>query len=114
LLDPLEEIPTSDAAAVRWWIEPTSGIWPQLAEALRLDAVGLDATDESPQRVRARWSVTVTITDIHLLRRHTPSPDLPGDTFPELWNHAADPFAPLTDLPGATWEPISVEVARAR
>jgi hypothetical protein len=114
LLDPLEEFTTSDAAAVRWWIEPTSGIWPQLAEALRLDAVGLDATDESPQGVRARWSVTVTITDIHLLRRRTASPDLPDDPFPELWNRAADPFAPLTDLPGATWEPISVEVARAR
>jgi hypothetical protein len=114
LLDPYEEITTSDAAAIRWWIEPTTGIWPQLAEALRLDAVDLDTTDESPQRVRARWSVTVTITDIHLLRRHTPSPDRPGDTFPELWNRAADPFAPLTDLPGATWVPISVEVARAR
>ena len=114
LLDPLEEIPISDAAAVRWWIEPTSGIWPQLAEALRLDAVGLDATDESPQRVHARWSVAVTITDIHLLRRRTASPDLPDDPFPELWNRAADPFAPLTELPGATWEPISVEVVRTR
>jgi hypothetical protein len=114
LLDPHEEITTSDAAAVRWWIEPTTGIWPQLAEALRLDAVDLDATDESPQRVRARWSVTVTIADIHLLRRHTPSRDLSDDTFPELWNRAADPFAPLIHLPGATWEPISVEVVRAR
>jgi hypothetical protein len=114
LLDPLEEIATSDAAAIRWWIEPTSRIWPELAEALRLDAVGLDATDESPQRVRARWSVTVTISDIHLLRRRTASPDLPDDPFPELWNRAADPFVPLTDLPGATWEPISVQVDRAR
>jgi hypothetical protein len=114
LLDPCEEITTSDAAAVRWWIEPTTGIWPQLAEALRLDAVDLDTTDESPQRVHARWSVTVTITDIHLLRRHTPRPNLPDDTFPELWNRAADPFAPLTELPGATWEPISVEVVRTR
>jgi hypothetical protein len=58
--------------------------------------------------------VTVTITDIHLLRRRTPDPDLPDDTFPELWNRAADPFAPLTDLPGATREPIAVEVVRAR
>jgi hypothetical protein len=114
LLDPHEEITTSAAAAIRWWIESTTGTWPQLAEALRLDAVDLDTTDESPQRVHARWSVTVTITDIHLLRRHIPSPDLPDDTFPELWNRAADPFAPLTDLPGTTWEPISVEVARAR
>jgi len=114
LLDPHEEIATSDAAAVRWWIEPTTGIWPQLAEALRLDAIDLDATDEGPRRVRARWSVTVTITDIHLLRRNTASTDLPDDTFPELWNRAADPLAPLSDLPGATWKPISVEVVRAR
>lgn len=48
LRDPYEEITTSDAAAIRWWIEPTTGIWSQLAEALRLDAVDLDATDESP------------------------------------------------------------------
>jgi len=61
--------------------EPTCGIWPQLAEALRLAAVGLDATNESPQRVRARWSVTVTITDIQLLRRRTASPDLPDPTW---------------------------------
>src|SRR5690349_14447700 len=45
LLDPHEEIATSDAAAVRWSIEPTAGIWPQLAEALRIDAIDLDATD---------------------------------------------------------------------
>jgi hypothetical protein len=58
--------------------------------------------------------VTVTITDIHLLRRRTPRPDLPDNTFADLWNRAADPFAPLTGLPGATWEPISVDVVRAR
>jgi hypothetical protein len=114
LLDPHEEIATSDAAAVRWWIEPTTGTWPQLAEALRLDAIDLDTTDESPERVRARWSVTVTITDIYLLHWNTASTDPPDDSFSELWKRAADPFAPLTDLPGATWEPISVEVVRAR
>jgi hypothetical protein len=114
LLDSYEEITTSDAAAVRWWIEPTTGIWPQLAEALRLDAIDLDTTDESPQRVRARWTVTVTITDIHLLNRNTATTDPPDDSFSELWNRAADPLAPLYDLPGATWEPISVEVVRAR
>jgi hypothetical protein len=38
---------------------------------------------------------------IHLLRRHNPRPNLRDDTFPELWNRAADPFAPLADLPGA-------------
>ena len=114
LLDPHEEIDTSDAAAVRWWIEPTTGTWPQLAEAVRLDAVDLDATDESLRQVRARWSVTVMITDIQLLRRYTSGSDAPNDTFPELWNRAADPFAPLAGLPGTTWEPISVEVVRGR
>jgi hypothetical protein len=29
-------------------------------------------------------------------------------------NHAADPFAPLTGLPGVTREPISVDVVRGR
>ena len=76
-------------------------------------AVDLDAADEGAQLVRAWWRVTVTITDIHLLRRRTASTGISDDTFAELWNGAADPFAPLTDLPGATWEPISVEVVRA-
>jgi hypothetical protein len=102
LLDPHEESTTSDAAAVRWWIEPT-GIWPQPADTLRLDAVDLDAADKGAQLVRARWRVTVTITDMHLLCGCTASTGLPDDTFAELWNGAADPFAPLTDLPGATW-----------
>jgi hypothetical protein len=65
-------------------------------------------------RVRARWSVTVTITDIRLLRSQAPGPDLPDESFPDLCNRTADPFAPLTRLPGATWEPISVAVTRGR
>ena len=32
LPDPQEEIATSDAAAIRWWIEPAVGLWPQLAD----------------------------------------------------------------------------------
>ncbi|MEJ7705029.1 MAG: hypothetical protein WKF47_15875 [Geodermatophilaceae bacterium] len=119
LLDPHEEIANSDAAAVRWWIEPTTGTWPWLAEALRLDAVDLDCddldtTDENPRQVRAHWSVTVTITDIDLLRTQVPGQGDSDDTFPELWNHAADPFAPLAGLPGVTWAPLSVEVLRGR
>ncbi len=114
LLDPHEEIVTSDAAAVRWWTEPTTGTWPQLAEALRLDVVDLDATDTSPRQVRARWSVTVTITDIDLLRTQAPGQGDADETFPGLWNRAADPFAPLAGLPGVTWAPVSVEVLRGR
>ena len=114
LLDDHEEIATSNAAAIRWWIDPTTGIWPELAEMLRLDLVDIDATDETTLRVRARWSVTVTITDIRLLRSQAPGPDLPDESFPDLWNRTADPFAPLTRLPGATWEPISVAVTRGR
>ena len=56
--------------------------------------------------------MTVTIADAHLLRQPRPGPDLADETFPEFWNRAADPFAPLTGLPGATWEPTAVEVAR--
>jgi hypothetical protein len=112
LLDMHEEITTSDAAAIRWWVEPTTGVWPQLAEALQLEAVDLDATDEGPRRVRARWAVTVRITDAHLLRQPEPGSDLADETFPELWNRAADPYAPLAGLPGATWEPTALEVTR--
>lgn len=70
LLDPHEEILTSDAAAVRWWVEPTTGVRPELADALRVDAVDLDATDESRGRLRVRWAVSVRITDVRLLRQH--------------------------------------------
>lgn len=77
---PREEIATSDAAAFRWWIETAAGIWPQLADTLRLDAVDLDATEEGPQRIRVRWSLTATITHIHLLRRHVSGPGLPDES----------------------------------
>ena len=93
-------------------VEPTTGTWPQLAEELQLEAVDLDATDEGPRRVRARWAVTVRITDAHILRQSAPGSDLADETFPEFWNRAADPFAPLVGLPGATWEPTALEVTR--
>ena len=114
LLDPHQEVATSNAAAVRWWIDPTTGIWPELAEALRIDVVDIDATDETTRRVRAHWSVTVTII------RHPPPPrpgpwlEAPGRVLPELWNRTADPFAPLAELRGAKWEPITAEITRGR
>lgn len=114
LLDPHEEVATSDAAAVRWWTEPTTGTWPQLGASLRLDAVELDATDEHPHLVRARWSVTVTITDVDLLRTEARGLTDTDQMFPDLWNRAADPFAPLAGLPGVTWTPVSVEIVRGR
>jgi hypothetical protein len=97
-----------------WWINPTTGIWPELAEALRLDVVDIDATDETRRRVQAHWSVRVTITDIRLLHAQAPGSKIPDESFPELWNRTADPFAPLARLRGGTWEPISVEVTRGR
>jgi hypothetical protein len=114
LLEEHQEIATSNAAAVRWWIDPTAGIWPELAEALRLDVVDIGATDETTRRVRAHWSVSVTITDIRLLRAQAPGSELPDESFPALWNRTADPFAPLAGLRGGSWEPISVEVTRGR
>ncbi len=115
-LDPHDEIITSNAAAVRWWIEPTEGLWPQLAEALRIDAVALDATDEGPRHVRVEWAVTVRIADVHPVRQHAHNPGEPpgrsGGSFADDWNRAADPYAPLAGLPGVTWTPIAVEVAR--
>jgi hypothetical protein len=53
--------------------DPTTGIWPDLAEALRLDVVDIDATDETTRRARAHWSGIVTITDIRLLRARAPA-----------------------------------------
>lgn len=114
LLDPHEEVATSNAAAVRWWTDPTTGTWPQLAAALRLDAAELDASDEQAHRVRARWSVSVTITDIDLLRAEAPRPGDAEETFPDLWNRTADPYAPLAELPGVTWTPVSIEIVRSR
>jgi hypothetical protein len=87
----LEEIATSDAAAIRWWNEPAAGVWPQLGRHAAARRVDLDATEEGPQRIRARWSLTVTIRDIHLLRRQVSGPGLPDESFAELWNRAADP-----------------------
>jgi hypothetical protein len=64
-----------------------------------VDAVDLDATDESLRRVRVRWAVSVRITDVHLLRQHAQHAadraDLAETSFAEVWNRAADPCAPL-------------------
>ncbi len=114
LLDPHEEVMVSDAAAVRWCLEPTTGTWPEMAEALRLDAIELDAIDEGPNRVLASWSATVTITDLDLLRRLAGDPGDMEETFASLWNRAADPYAALNGLPGITWTPLGVEVRRGR
>ncbi len=118
LVDPRDEIATDSAAAAQWWIEPTQGLWPQLAESLRVDAVDLDGTGTGPNQVRLSWAVTVRILDPDALRAAAaraagtdPAARTEIETsFAAAWNHAADPWAPLDGLPGITWTPGSVEV----
>ncbi|MGH3931171.1 MAG: hypothetical protein ACRDTF_14475 [Pseudonocardiaceae bacterium] len=71
LLDPREEIATSDAAAVQWYLEPTTGM-ELLFESGVVRILSIDmgcAEVETEQKLgagrqlRARWTVTVKIRD---------------------------------------------------
>ncbi len=55
-------------ATAQWWIEPTADLWPDLADALRIDVVDLDAVDTARDQVRLTWATTVRILDAEAVR----------------------------------------------
>ena len=97
LMDPAEDIATSDAAALQWCIEPTDGMWPLLeAGAARIDHVEIAVDDVGADGLLAEVKESLAVA----------------------WARAADPYAPLRGVPGVTWTPAAVSVeqvyARAR
>jgi hypothetical protein len=120
LLDPRDEVATSSAAALEWCLEPTTGLWPLLeAGAVRVDALELAVDEVAAARVRAHWTVTVRIRDVRAVRELAlaacPVTDVDARTeidrsFAAAWNRAADPYAPMTGIPGVVWTPVEVTV----
>lgn len=121
LLDPREEIAASDAAAVQWCLEPTTGIWPLLESgAVRILSVDLGCDEsEAGRAVRVRWTVTVKIGDAGAARELAlaacPVTDAEAraeieHSFAAVWRWAAPPYAPMAGIPGITWAPVDVTV----
>jgi hypothetical protein len=120
LLSPEEEITESVAAAVQWCVEPTEGLWPLVeAGAVRIDAIELRAEELGPSQVRVSWTVTVKISDVEAVRAlaRAACPDTEQVARAEIdagfaaaWHWAADPCAPVADIPGATWTCVEVTV----
>jgi hypothetical protein len=100
--DPRDEVVTSSAAALEWCLEPTTGLWPLLeVGAVRVDALDLAVDEVAAARVRAHWTVTIRIRDVQAVREVDRS-------FAAAWNRAADPYAPMTGIPGVVWTPVEV------
>ncbi len=111
---------TSSAAALGWCLEPTTGLWPLLdAGALQVAAVNLAVDEVAAARVQACWTVTVMIRDVRAVRELAlaacPVTDVDARieierSFAAAWHRAADPYAPMTGIPGVVWAPVEVTV----
>jgi len=120
LLDPRDEVATSSAAALEWCLEPTAGLWPLLdAGAVQVAAADLAVDEVAAARVRAHWTVTITIRDVRAVRELAlaacPVTDMDARTeiersFAAAWHRAADPYAPMSEIPGVVWTPVEVTI----
>jgi hypothetical protein len=120
LLDPCDEVATSSAAALEWCLEPTAGLWPLLdAGAVQVAAADLAVDEVAAARVRAHWTVTITIRDVRAVRELAlaacPVTDMDARTeiersFAAAWHRAADPYAPMSEIPGVVWTPVEVTI----
>lgn len=103
-----------DALTSLLW--PTDGMeGPLAADALRILSMEIEVEPESEDRGSLAWTVTVTLTDVHELRRlaaeaNTKEAGLIADSLAAAWQFAADPYAPLRSIPGIAWRPGGVEV----
>ncbi|MGH3831086.1 MAG: hypothetical protein ACRDRS_11670 [Pseudonocardiaceae bacterium] len=127
LPDTQEEIATSDAAAVQWCLEPTTGMELLLESGvvrILSIAMGCDEVEPEPKsgaatQVRAWWTITVRIGDAAAARELAlaacPVTDAEARaeierSFSAVWHWTAPPYAPMAGIAGVTWAPISVTV----
>jgi len=102
--------------ALAWLIWPPDGLDELLdADALRIVSLDSQVIAESVDRGVVTWTVTVKLNDVHALRRfaaqtHPEEAGLISDSLAVAWQCAADPFAPLSSIPGVAWRPGQVEV----
>lgn len=109
--------PANDAFdALAWLIWPNQGLEGVLeAGAARILSVDSEVAASSVDRGTATWRVTVKLTDVDELRRlaaraHPAESALISDSLAVAWQRAADPFAPLREIPGIAWQPGRVVV----
>lgn len=120
LMDPREEVVTSDTAAVQWCLEPTAGMWPLLdSGAVLIQSIGMGCDDDDAAPVRAWWTVTVKIRDAGAARElalaSCPAIDAEAraeveSSFAAVWQWAVPPYGPMDGIPGISWAPVEVGV----
>jgi hypothetical protein len=108
--------PSDPFDILAWLVWPTDGLEELLeAGAFRILELSSEVAPESDDACVLSWTVTVKLTDVAALRRIAirAHPDKAGEIRGSLavaWQHAADPFAPLREIPGITWQPAQVSV----
>ena len=118
--DPRADIATSDASALSWMIEPTTGHW-ELPNEDAFQLVGGSVTVEPGEdgRCRAAWSAVIKLRDARAFRKSALAKCPAGDTaareeadksLAAAWNLLVDPYGPIRDVSGIVWKPGSVSV----
>lgn len=118
--DPRAEIEESAVAALTWVLEPTADLWCLLeADAFLLTNVEISVDETSSAACQVSWTVTVKLRDVAALRAAALAACPAGDagrqqeierSLAAAWNLAADPYAPLRDVPGIAWTGRGVDV----
>ncbi|MGH2842367.1 MAG: hypothetical protein ACRDKL_02095 [Solirubrobacteraceae bacterium] len=92
--------------------------------AVRLQTIDLGCDEVEPEpksgaatQVRAWWTVTVRIGDAGAARELAACPVTDAEaraeierSFSAVWHWTAPPYAPMAEIAGVTWAPISVTV----
>ena len=120
LADLREGVDGSALAALEWCLAPTVGMWPLLeADAVRIVALEVDLEEPAQAQIRARWTVTIKIRDASVARELAlaacPAANNAARaeiqrSFAAVWHWAAEPYAPVTEIPGVAWTPVGVSV----
>lgn len=119
--DEEDEVVGEDAVgALKVLVEPTAGLRPLLEDgAMWLIALELTVEELTPTESEVSWTVTAKLRDVPAVREIALSACPPGDvtarteiesSFAAAWNRAADPYAPLHDIPGIRWEGRAVTI----
>ena len=108
--------PSDPFDILAWLVWPTDGLEELLeAGAFRILELNSEVAPESDEACVLSWTVTVKLTDVAALRRiairaHPDEAEQIRGSLALAWQHAADPFAPLREIPGITWQPGQVAV----
>lgn len=114
--DPDVDSPGDPFDILAWLVWPTDGLEELLeAGAFRIVELSSEVAPESDDTCVLSWTVTVKLTDVAALRRiairaHPDKAEPIRGSLAVAWQHAADPFVPLREIPGVSWRPAQVAV----